>query len=314
MSDILIRKARLDDTQAIGALFRARVAVWQRLNARGQVEDLPYESLTIYERWLHGGPWMSVETAAIFLSHVLRGAGLALVAVVNDRIAGYAEAYHSAEPDPFGTHLHAAHILVDASHDGLDHALLQALKDHARKLGCQRLTASFSGYDTDAAAFYREHGFQPLLHVGRYNVPAQTGQGFYKATEHFDADARQIAGWHMPVGRVESARQHWETLWPRLWDALDELTARRTHRLRINAAGQDAFVCCQQHLYDPRMADIYCWFPKPLTPQLLTAIRDWAHRESYRTLTFTVPEDTARLLGADAETVPFRQEIYTSAL
>ena len=60
-----VRQATLDDTQQIVALFSGRVPVWQRLGERGQVEDLPYDALTIYERWLHGGAWMSLETGAI---------------------------------------------------------------------------------------------------------------------------------------------------------------------------------------------------------------------------------------------------------
>ena len=63
MNSIHMRGAALDDTQAISALFRSHIAVWQRLNAGGQVEDVSYDSLTIYDRWMHGGPWMSGETA-----------------------------------------------------------------------------------------------------------------------------------------------------------------------------------------------------------------------------------------------------------
>lgn len=49
----------------ISALFRARIGVWQRLDETGRVEDMPYEALTLVERWLHGGAWMSIETGAI---------------------------------------------------------------------------------------------------------------------------------------------------------------------------------------------------------------------------------------------------------
>ena len=68
-----IRPALLDDTQAISQLFRARIDKWQRLTEQGQVEDLSYDELSIYERWLHGGAWMSIETGAIWLSHLLSG-------------------------------------------------------------------------------------------------------------------------------------------------------------------------------------------------------------------------------------------------
>src|SRR5215213_9179974 len=79
MAELQVRQAALDDTCAISSLFRARIGVWQRLDANGRVEDKPYEALTIYERWLHGGAWMSIETAAIQLNELLSGAGISLV-------------------------------------------------------------------------------------------------------------------------------------------------------------------------------------------------------------------------------------------
>jgi hypothetical protein len=311
MSEMHIRQARLDDTQSISELFRAEIPVWQRMDERGQVEDRPYEGLTIYERWLHGGPWMSVETGAIYLSHLLRGAGITLVAEADGHILGYAEAYLGSEPTPFGRHLHLAYLRARADRaEAVKSELIERLRVLARERRCERFTVGFSHYDHAAAEFYSDFGMQCLARIGSYVLSAQTGQSFYKTTEHPTADPQQIDGWHMTVGRVESARQHWETLWPRLWDAIEEIATRETHRLHFSAAGQEAFLCCQQQLYDLRSADIYCWSPKPLTTQLLTAIRDWAHRSGYRQLIFAVPEATVKLLGPSAEATPYQQDIY----
>ncbi|MBC7871217.1 MAG: GNAT family N-acetyltransferase, partial [Chitinophagaceae bacterium] len=225
MSPIHVRRAKLDDTQAISALFRSRVSVWQRLKSDGRVEDLPYEALTIYERWLHGGAaysnaWMSVETGAIFLSHLLRGFGLPLVATLDGTVHGYAEAYPGSEPAPFGKHLHLSHLVTISENEDLSAALIEALTTYARDLSIERVTVAVSNYDTQAAAFYKRYGMQPLSRVRRYTLPAQTGQSFYKVTEHRSADPAQIEGWQMSIGRIESARQHWATLWPRLWEAV----------------------------------------------------------------------------------------------
>ena len=86
---MLVRQARLDDTRAIVRLFKSRIPKWQRLNPQGQVEDLPYEDLTIYERWLHGGAWMTLETGVLWLSHLLSGHGLAHVVEVDQKIVAY---------------------------------------------------------------------------------------------------------------------------------------------------------------------------------------------------------------------------------
>jgi ribosomal protein S18 acetylase RimI-like enzyme len=312
MATIHVRQAGLDDTSAICALYRTHITVWQRVNARGGVEDVPYEALTIYERWLHGGPWMSVETAAIHLSHLLLGAGLPLVAERDGALLGYAEAYHGHEPAPYGDHLHIGSLTIHADHigSGLEDALFTALLEHAQAAKYARLTAIRIGLDETTETLYRRHGMSPISRLSRFSLPAKSGQGFYKAVDHPDPDAAQIDGWYMPVGRGSSARQIWENLWPRTWDALPEIAARRTHRLHLSAAGQEAYVCCQQGLYAPRNADLYLWSPKPLTGQLLTALRDWTHREGYRTLVLLVPDEAAPILGTEAEPDGYFQSVY----
>mgnify|MGYP007095982785 CR=1 FL=1 len=150
----------------------------------------------------------------------------------------------------------------------------------------------------------------PLAQVGRYTLGAATGQSFYRATEHPDASPTQIKGWQMTIGRQESARYHWETLWPALWEIIPEIAQRRTHRLHVTASAQEAFVWCQQHLFDPRSADISCWSLKPMGSQLMTAIRDWAHREGYRNLVLFVPEATTRLFGGEVEVPPYHHLVY----
>lgn len=312
MAEITVRPALLDNTNAISALFRATISIWQRINPHGQVESLPYGELSVYERWTHGGAWMSVETGAVHLSRLLRGVGVALVALDGEKVVGYAEAYPSEEPAPFGGHLHLAHLITtpehtDAASDGLIHHLLE-LAAHTTD---RRLTVSLAGAADPDLPFYQRYGFDLLAQTQRYTLPARTGQSFYKVLDHFNSSVEQIKGWHMSLGRTESAGQHWEALWPRLWDIIPQLAARRTHRLHLNVSGHEAFLCCVQQQYNPRSADLYCWSPKPLSAQLITAIRDWAHRENYRTLALIVTPDTAKLLGADAEADPFIRQIYS---
>lgn len=313
MTSLHVRGALLDDTQAISSLYRAHISVWQRMNPAGQVQDIPYESLTIYERWLHGGPWMSVETAAIHLSHLLCGAGIPLVVEADGQILAYAEAYHGVEPEPFGDHLHLAHLVVHPQHaqDGLQDILLTDLLDQARISRCTRLTANCIANDSESRELYARHGMVPRARVKRFNLPAKSGQGFYKVIEHVTESAQQINNWFMPVGRLGSARQQWESLWPRTWFAVPELRERRAYRLHFSAAGQEALIYCQQQLYVPRGAEIYLWSPKPLTTQLLTALRDWSHREGFRSLVMPMTEETANVMGSDAEPDGYFEDVYS---
>lgn len=311
MTPIEVREARLDDTQAISSLFCDRISVWQRLNSSSQVEDVPYEALTIYERWLHGGPWMSGETAAIHLSHLLRGAGVTLVAVSDGKVVGYAEGYFSIEPEPFGTHLALAQLRGSPS---VYDALFSGFIETARSQRCPRVTAQCAASDTDTQAFYARHNLTPVVQIKCYSLSAKSGQGFYRVVDHPNDDARQVDRWFMSVGRLGSAREQWETLWPRTFDALPEIRERHTQRLHFSAAGQEALVCCQPQLYAPRNAEIYLWSPKPLTSQLLTALRDWTHREGYRSLILAVTDDITKVLGSEAEANGYAVEVYSMEL
>ncbi len=312
MTSIHIRGATLDDTQAISALFRTHISVWQRLNSAGTVEDVAYESLTIYERWLHGGPWMSVETASIHLSHLLRGAGIPLVAEVEGQIAAYAEVYRGTEPEPFGSHYHLAQIIVhpDFGNQGIQDLVLNDLLEQARIARVSRVTANGIAGDVQTQSLYARHGLTVLSRVSRFSLPAKSGQGFYKVVEHLNDNAQQINNWFMPVGRLGSARQQWETFWPQTWYAISEIRERRTHRLNFSASGQEALIYCQQQLYAPRNVEVYMWSPKPLTAQLLTALRDWTHREGYRTLILGVNDDNAKVLGTEAEADGYYEDVY----
>lgn len=293
-----IRQAILDDTSGITTLFTAQIDRWQRMDEQGQVHDLPYSELTIYERWSHGGAWMSIETGSLWLSHLVGGIGLAFV-YENDGIQGYAEAYIGQEGEPYGYHLHVGNII--AREDNIHEALMEHLIMQAGGIG--RITASSTVYDEKKLKFYRGFGLSELIQIQRVNLSAQGATaGFYKVTEHENAGAEQIRNWQMPVGRVESARLHWEQLWAQLWRAVPEISKRKTHRLRFNAGGQDAFVVIQEQLYNPRSAEVFCWTAKTLSSHLVNAIRDWSYKAGYRSLTMAVNEKIAKILDTNLET------------
>ena len=43
---------------------------------------------------------------------------------------------------------------------------------------------------------------------------------------------------------------------------------------------------------------------------MLTALRDWTHREGYRTLVMFVSEETAKTLGPEAEADGYYQDVF----
>lgn len=307
---ISIHPARLDQTAHIVEQFKRRIGVWQRIDTDGHVADVPYESLTLYERWMHGGAWMSIETGAIHLNHLLLGGGIALTAIdeASGRVVGYLEAYPGVEPAPIGSILHIAHLASEPGAQSIEDALIAAITAEAKALKCQGITLTRFAEDALSMAAARRAALVTMGCVRRYMVASRAGQVFYRATEQTSADPALINGWAMPIGRLTSARQMWESLMPRTFDTIPEIRERKLHRMKINAAGQDAYVVLQQGLYNPRSADVSCWTPKPLTAQLLASIRDWAHREGYRALSLVVTDADVKLLGADVEADGYSQE------
>jgi len=304
------RQATLDDTGKIVDLFTAGVPLWQRLDARGRVQDLPYAALTIYERWLHGGAWMCLETGAIWLSHLLSGNGFAYVVEAGGRLLAYAEAFLNREPSPLGAHLHLAEIRVAAAAgaDETHYCLAAAIRDDARAVG--RLSVSYPDYDKALAAYYQKHfGVNEVLRLRRYTLAAQLGQSFYKSKPFENTEASLIEGWTMVLGRWGSPRAFWEREWVEHWRAIPEILSRAKQRQYISAAGQEALVCFYQQLYSARNADVYCWSPRALSLPLLAAIRDLGHRLGFRALALALPAAASKLLPAGTNGEPNQQII-----
>ena len=306
-----IRQATLDDTHQIVALFAAKIPVWQRFNAEGHVEDLPYEALTIYERWLHGGAWMALETGAIWLNHLLSGNGLAWVVDDEGRILAYAEAFVNRELTPMNTHLHLAQIMVgDSGPEEVHHLLADAVLKDARGPG--RLSVAYPDYDEVHARYYRTYfGAKESFRLTRYALSAQIGQSFYKSQDYDKSDANVIEGWAMAAGRLTSPRAMWESEWVEHWRGIPPILERSKHRQYVNASGHEALVCFHQQQYNERVADVLCWSPRHLSTQLLVAIRDMGHRLGFRSLTFAIPDFSAKLLPEDSAPEPNQQVIAT---
>lgn len=306
-----VRQATLDDARDIVQLFVGGVSLWQRLDARGNVEDLPYDALTIYERWLHGGAWMSLETGAIWLSHLLSGNGYAYVVEYEGQVHAYVEAFFNRELTPMNSHLHLAKMIVDETcPDDAHQALADTILSDARAPG--RLSVAYPEYDKSLATYYRSYfGTNEAFRLTSYTLSAQIGQSFYKSQDYDNTSVSMIDGWAMAVGRLTSPRAQWEAEWHEHWKGIPQIVERSKYRQYVNASGHEALVCFHQQLYNARHADVYCWSPRHLSTQLLVAIRDMGHRLGFRTLTLALPEPVIDLLPSETAADPNQQVIAT---
>ncbi|MCC7206692.1 MAG: GNAT family N-acetyltransferase [Anaerolineae bacterium] len=314
---ITVRLATLADTRRLTDIHCSLVERWERADPGGPLVETPYDKLSLYERWEHGGPWMSVETCAVHLNRLLAGSGTPLVAELNGDVRAMAEVYESHEPPPLG---HNLEISVIATHRdfqgrGLGTALLDYIAQMGRLTKCERLTVS----DADTPEFYIRRGFRHT-HSGRgVRITPQLGRVFYQATELTSRDAAQITGWGMPLGRYRSSRQEWDRLFPQDWAAgIPELLDVATAHVKMTVTGGQHMILFARDAFQPDAGpgdvSLACWAPRSLTPQMLAAIRDWAHRSGYpRLISFMLDADLP-LLGADGEITDYRQDVYERAL
>ncbi|HML24262.1 MAG TPA: GNAT family N-acetyltransferase [Aggregatilinea sp.] len=314
MSQITVRQAVLADAASITEVYKATTGAWARQGIDGSVIPADYDDLTLFERWQAGGPQTSIEMCAVHLANLLRGAdGIPLVAEIEGQIGAEAEIFIGNEPEPFGHHVNVSRLRVrpEASDIGLGSALLAYIQQIAEAIRCKRVTVADAG---DDAALYEHHRFQ-RAHTGqRITFPAQEGRVFYRATELTAFDPAQIAGWHMPLGRYQNAREEWDRLPPGFWNSVPEVVELDSARVHITLTGQEAYAFFQQDRADPERVQVFMWTKRPINNLLMVALRDWAARHNYHTLVTFVWDYVLPLLEIDYTPDGYTQHLYARSL
>jgi GNAT superfamily N-acetyltransferase len=312
---ITVRLATLDDAAAITAIHKSHIGTWERMAADGSMVAVPYEDLSIYERWQHGGPWLSVESCAIHLNRLLAGSGIPLVAEADRQVLAQAEVYESFEPPPFGHNLELSVIVSHAAHTrgGLGSALVEYVVEMARILKCERVTVS----NVEVPAFYEKQGFRCMCSGHGVRIPTQLGRVFYQSVELSDHNPAQVKEWYMPLGRYCSSRQEWDKLFPHEWAAgIPEMLNADTAHVKLTVSGgQNAVLYVREALEsEPGDAHLACWTARPLSGNLLTVIRDWAYRNGHRALISFMLDNDLGLLGNEGAPTDYTQNFYELVL
>lgn len=278
---MLIRQAILQDVAAITDIY---------CSTQNCAE------LSIYERWQQGGAWMSVETCAVWIAHLLRSQeGIPIVAEVNGQVVGAAEVYVWEEPEPYGYHINISSICVHQANQrqGVGTALIQYVIQMAEAINVQRLTVAYP----DPIGFFEALGFKPYIPRYMVEFAAQEGRVFYKAKLVEDDAPALINNWFMPMGRFQSARQEWERMRWSLWNCVPELVEAEYKRLFIELTGQPGILHLQESKHDPATVTARLWTKNPMSGHMLSAVRDRAARLGYRNITTLVEDPVLTLLG-----------------
>ncbi|HLA44207.1 MAG TPA: GNAT family N-acetyltransferase [Aggregatilineales bacterium] len=307
-----VRQALLDDISDITEIYRSHINEWQRFAPDGTLIPADYNELTLFERWQHGGAWLSAETCAIWTGYLLQSTeGIPLVCEVDGVVLGHAEVFIGQEAEPYGHHINIATLCVrkDVGQQGIGTALVRYVEDMARVLKCQQVTVS----NPQPPQFYERNGFSPA--VTRYHVrlPAHEGRVFYKARDLAVLDPAQIHGWYMPLGRYQNARQEWERMRWDLWNGVPQLVETDWHRLFIELTGQPGILHLHQHRGEPLTVTARLWTKNAVSTLILSAVKDRAARLGYTTIETVIDSDNRSLLP-DAEAANKVHWVYTRQL
>ena len=204
-----VRKATLEDVKGIVDVHTAS-------------EDL--SGLSVGERYLRGGSWMSVETCSIHLNALLLEGGLPVVAELGGRIVGEAEAFFSEEPLGGRTrkiaHLDVIEVHPDFRGRGIGRALLGFVENAAREREAEFITTQ---PDKDAVGFYRKLGFDELLYSGLLvEIPTEEFRpGEVRPLPFFPWEA--VKPLELVAGRFQSSYDMWFSSFRDLFAGIHEL-------------------------------------------------------------------------------------------
>lgn len=303
MSDIRVRQALLADVYSITDAYCSTVDVFTRTNHDGTRTVVPYMELSLAERFSNGGPWMSVETCAVWLAHLLRYEDeIPLVVTSDGLVMGEAEATIGHEPSPFGRHLNISSICVhkNAQRQGFGSALVDYIKEMAAVTQARYVTVPFM---SGASDFFTLHGFRPLVARRQVVVPARQGRVFYKAYDVENFQPQRIDGWYMPVGRYHNARHAWNRILPGFWNGIPELVEPQMDRFEIEITNQPGVLFLEEDRFVSGRASVYLWTKHPLSTHMLSAIRDRVAQLGYDEVAMYVDDHVMSMLEAEATDV-----------
>ena len=204
-----VRKATLDDVKGIVDVHTAG-------------EDL--SGLSVGERYLRGGPWMSVETCSVHINALLLDDQLVAVAELDGRIVGEAEVFFSEELLGGKTrriaHLDVIEVHPDFRGRGIGRALVEFVEEIARERKVQFLTVQ---PEEGAVGFYRKLGFDELLYEGiLVEVPAgEFERAKAKPLGFFPWEA--VESLELVAGRFQSSYDMWFSSFRDVFAGIHEL-------------------------------------------------------------------------------------------
>ncbi len=205
---IVVRKATLDDVRGIISVHTAG-------------EEL--SGLSVRERYLRGGPWMSVETCSVHINTFLLDGQLPLVAELDGRIVGEAEVFLSEEPIN-GEPRRIAHLdVIEVHPDFRGKGIGRALVEHIERALGEKVELLTVQPSEGAIGFYKKLGFNKVLYENRLvEVPTTEFTGGNVQPLNF-IPWDDVKGLELVAGRFQNSYDMWFSSFRDLFAGVHEL-------------------------------------------------------------------------------------------
>lgn len=268
-----IRKATLDDVKAI-------------VDVHTTGEDL--SGLSVGERYLRGGPWMSVETLAIHINNLLLEGQLPVVAELDGRIVGEAEVFFSEEPLDGKTtriaHLDVIEVHPDFRGQGVGRALVGFVEEVARERGAEFITTQ---PDEEAWGFYKKLGFNEILYEGLLvEIPVEGFVGGkVESLPFFPWEA--VKSLELVAGRFQSSYDMWFSSFRDIFAGIQEL-------IEAGKAGS-SYYALKSLPGRPGKVALFLWGSSDDIPKAVGR----ANKLGFEKVLTVLDAETAELLGAE---------------
>jgi len=285
-----IRPATLDDIVAITEVHKGDIPIWYRGFGDERIPS-SYEKLTVFERYIAGGPWMSVETCAVHVNELLLHDLPPIVVVIDQQVVAEAEFYIGDEGIPYGNTLDISVLYVhpECQHQGVGGALLEYLIERAERKHCRCLMVI-----PGPRGFYQRYGFSSTCTRPQFLINTETSDIQYSIEElPIETPWRVVTGLPMPIGRYTSSRQEWERH-KMITYHLPELASCLHRRMRIHTPSAEAVLILSQHSPFDDALVVHAWTATMPLSDLVAIARHESAVSGYKRLRMLIDQEIVR--------------------
>ena len=137
---ISTRKATREDLSALVEVNKSDVDEWYHWSRQGMGAKSPYEELSGWERQMHGGPWLNLQSLQRYWGFMEKLGIICLVAEIEGKVAGHLDVIPTSDRE-LGKYLFLDVFMVHKSYRrrGVATALLKTARALAVKYSVPRI-------------------------------------------------------------------------------------------------------------------------------------------------------------------------------